>query len=91
MTFLNAKELNLTKKFLSDGYIINKSNKSSIVYIENLYQKILKKIFKSKKTIDLNLLHKYIDYSDLNNFRLELIYNLNIDKKLKEETETSSA
>ena len=70
MTFLNSKELNLTKKFLSDGYIINKSNRSSIIYIENLYQKTLKKIFKSKKAIDLNLLHKYIEYNDLNNFRL---------------------
>ena len=83
MTFLNAKEVNLTKKFLSDGYIIKKSNRTSLIYIENLYQKILKKIFKSKRTIDLNLLHKYIDYSDLNNFRLELIYKLNADKKLR--------
>ena len=83
MTFLNSKELNLTKKFLSDGYIINKSNRSSIIYIENLYQKTLKKIFKSKKAIDLNLLHKYIEYNDLNNFRLELIYKLNTDKNLR--------
>ncbi len=83
MIYLNSNEKKLTKKFLSDGYIINKSKKASKKYLENLYQTILKKIFKSKKKINLNFLHNHIKQSDLNNFRLELIYFLNKDKGLK--------
>lgn len=49
MIYLNSKEKKITNKFLSQGYIINTSKKSSKIYIDNLYQQILKKIFKSKK------------------------------------------
>ena len=48
-----------------------------------MYQKVLKKIFKTKKKINLNFLYKYINYNNLNEFRLELIYNLNKDKYLR--------
>ncbi len=83
MIYLDSKEKKITKKFLSQGYIVNTSKKSSKIYLDNLYQEILKKIFKSKKKINLNLLHKHVNYNDLNNFRLELIYFLNRDTRLK--------
>lgn len=83
MIYLDSNEKKITNKFLSHGYIINKSKKSSKIYIDNLYQVILKKIFRSKKKINLNLLHKHVGNDDLNNFRLELIYLLNKDDRLK--------
>lgn len=83
MNYLTKKEKYISNKFLLKGYYINKSNKFSSLYIDKLFQKILKKILNSKKKVNLNLLHKKVNYNDLNNFRLELIYYLNKDKAFK--------
>ena len=83
MIYLNPKEKKITNNFLSNGYIVKKSKISSNTYLIDLFQKTLKKIFKSKKKINLNFLHKHIQYNELNNFRLELIYLLNREKDLR--------
>ena len=59
MNFLTIKEKILLKNFVSKGYVINNTNNKSFTYIENLYQKVLKKIFKTIKKININLLNKY--------------------------------
>ena len=83
MEYLLKKELLIKKQFINKGYIIKKiKNKRSL----NLIKKLVIEIIRKKtlvKNIDLNQIHKIIDKSDLNNFRLFLFEELNKNEKFK--------
>lgn len=84
MTFLNDHEKRQSNKFLSKGYIISKvESQNSLEYIHQLIDKKINKILQSKKKINLNYLHKYINTNELNYFRVELISELNKDQELR--------
>jgi sporadic carbohydrate cluster 2OG-Fe(II) oxygenase len=83
MTFLSKLEKNVSKKFLDKGYIISKvENIDSLTIILNLILKIIKKRVKNKR-IDLNNIHKLLPVSELNEFRLEVINDINKNKILR--------
>ncbi len=78
MNFLEKKENNLTKRFLSNGFIINQTESiKSIKFLKNLIQTSLKKHLKTKVNINLNYIHKYISFEELNEFRIKVIFDLN--------------
>lgn len=84
MNFLNKNENKLTKKFLQNGYIINKSeSKNSLQYIEATIQKSVRKYLNIEKKINLNFIHKYISYPELNEFRIKIIQDLSNDKNFR--------
>ena len=84
MTFLNDDEKRQSHKFLSKGYIISKvESRNSLEYIHQLIDKKINKILMNKKKINLNFLHKYINTIRLNDFRVELISELNKDQELR--------
>ena len=80
MYFFDKEEKKLTELFLKKGYIINKAQSKSYKYIFNKIINNVKKILKTKNKIDLNYLHKFVKYEEINNFRLKLIYLINKDR-----------
>jgi sporadic carbohydrate cluster 2OG-Fe(II) oxygenase len=77
--FFEKKEINLSNKFKSKGYIISKvQDIKSLNYIKEITINNLKKILKLKKSheINLNNFHEMIDQESLNDVRVNLI-NLN--------------
>ena len=77
MTFLSKLEKNVSKKFLDKGYIISKvENIDSLTIIINLILKSIKKRFKNQR-INLNNVHKLLPVSELNEFRLGIINDIN--------------
>ena len=62
--FLDKKEIEISKKFKKEGYIISKiNNKKSLNYIKNLINYNLKKILriKNKSSVNLNNIHLLIN------------------------------
>jgi sporadic carbohydrate cluster 2OG-Fe(II) oxygenase len=78
----NKDHLSLLKK----GYLIKPvENKKSLNYINVFFKKRLlkEKNFKKIKKFNFNNLHKYIPVSELNEVRLKLIKEMNLDKKFR--------
>ena len=83
MEFFKKNEISVSRKFIKNGYIISKVEKTlSINYLKNLILKHSKRILK-KKNINLNKIHKYVSINNLNEFRLEIINKLNNDTKTR--------
>jgi len=84
MSFLSFSEQKKSRNFIKKGFLIEViEKKKSLNYIDKLIQKSIKKILKNKQKINLNLLHKHVEISKLNNFRLRLINMINSDKYFK--------
>ena len=84
MEFSSKLEKKISNRFKKEGYIISKSeNLSSLRYIKTKIVKLIKKKLNTKKNIDLNKIHKYIDVKNLNEFRLYIIEKLNSDKNIR--------
>ena len=80
MNFLKKKEYTQSNKFLTNGYIISKTeNRKSIYFLKSLIKAKSEKLL-NKKKIDINKIHKYVSVDNLNEFRLEIIYELNKNK-----------
>ncbi len=84
--FLPSIHKDISNKFEKDGYVIFDIKKK-----ESL-KKIKKKLFQfSKKNLKKNIFeneffnnaHKFIDLSDINDFRLKIINEMNKDKELR--------
>lgn len=83
MIFLSKLEKDVSKKFLDKGYIISKvENIDSLTIILNLILKIIKKRIKNKRIV-LNNIHKLLPVSELNEFRLGVINDINKNKILR--------
>ena len=79
MNFLKKKEYTQSNKFLTNGYIISKTeNRKSIYFLKSLIKAKSEKLLNKK--IDINKIHKYVSVDNLNEFRLEIIYELNKNK-----------
>ena len=81
-------EKKLSEKLINNGYLINKvESKKSLKYIDNFIKKKIIKYFKkiniSLNSINLNKLHQTIDLKNLNNLRLKIISEINLDKKFR--------
>ena len=77
---------NLNKKFLKDGFLIEKvENKQAFKYINNLIKNKLYDLLKLKrsKKFSINNIHNFINQSELNSLRVKLINYLNNDKKFR--------
>ena len=77
---------NLDKKFLKDGFLIEKvENKKALKYINNLIKNKLYDLLKLKrsKKFSINNIHNFINQSELNSLRVKLINYLNNDKKFR--------
>ena len=87
MNFLDRKDIELSKKFKKDGFIITDiDNFKSLNYIQNKIIKSTQLKINRKKFNELDFLnniHKKIRLNDLNNFRLNIMKNINNDKKFK--------
>jgi len=84
MSFLSIKEKKKSLKFINEGFLIQSvENQESLNYINNLIKNSIKKILKKKEQINLDFLHKYIEVSELNKFRLKLISLMNKDKNFR--------
>ena len=77
----------LNKKFLNQGYLIQKvESKEALKYINSLIKNKLFNLTKNsfpKKSISLDNIHSFIKPSELNSIRLKLINHLNSDKKFR--------
>lgn len=75
--FLTDKEIKISKEFLSKGYTIqNTQSLRSLNKIKSKITSISKKILGVKK-LNLNFVHKYISKDNINDFRLEVIKQMN--------------
>ena len=88
MNFLTKKELKLGHEFKKKGYvIINIKNLNCLDYIQkkiikSTELKLNKKKFNSQSF--LNNIHKRVTVKELNNFRVNIMKNINKDKKFKQ-------
>ena len=81
----NKNNTKFEKTFLNRGYLVEKVEDSkSLNYINNVIQKKIQKLLKTKKTINFNHLHKIINEKNLNKMRLSLINHINNDKNFKD-------
>ena len=83
MNFLTKNEKLINNQFRRNGFLIFRSKKESLNYIHIFFNKILGKLLKKNKKINLNHLHRYIDIKNLNEFRLSLLYYLNQNELFK--------
>jgi len=84
MNFLTSVEDKLSKRFINNGYIINKVHQiDSLAFINKLIIDNVKNILSIKRNINLNFLHKFVSIKELNSFRLSLIYNINKNPKFR--------
>ncbi len=87
VSFISTEELNLSNKFLKDGYLIKKiSDQKALSFIKKLFLKSIrhKKEFKKIKDSEIfDKTHKYLKKNNLNDFRLNLINILNNNKYLR--------
>ncbi len=84
MEFSSKLEKKISNRFKKEGYIISKSeNLVSLRYIKTKIVKLVKKKLNTKRNIDLNQIHKYIDVKNLNEFRLYIIEKLNSDRNIR--------
>ena len=77
---------NLNKKFLKDGFLIEKvENRQALKYINNLIKNKLCDLLKLKKSkkFSINNIHNFTNQSELNSLRVKLINYLNNDKKFR--------
>ena len=88
--YLEKNEIELSKKFLKNGYVILKQkNLTNLKYIRSLIVKNSAKIIGIKTPNDkiserfLNNIHKDVKIKELNNFRLKIIKCINEDKDFK--------
>ncbi|EMH80508.1 hypothetical protein HIMB114_00009010 [alpha proteobacterium HIMB114] len=81
-TFLTKNEKTINDKFKKKGYVICKAKSESYKYINDFILKVIKKNLKIKNP-DLNKLHKLVKVNDLNEFRLNLIYQINRNSDFK--------
>ena len=87
--FLTKKEEKITKDYLKNGYVIhNIENLESLNWIRNYYCQIIKqklpKIKEKEEENILNNIHKYVQASKLNKFRLDIINKINSEKNFRE-------
>ncbi|MDC0617397.1 2OG-Fe(II) oxygenase [Candidatus Pelagibacter ubique] len=83
MSFLDNKEKKITNEFLKKGYLLNPVEKrKSLKYISNLVKKAVSKYLK-RKNVNLNLIHKYIPKKNINDFRVNIIREINKDNMLR--------
>ena len=80
--FLSKKEIKISEQYLNHGYIIqNVDDIKSLDWIMNRFCKIiyetLPKLKKNKPHNILNNIHKNIEISDLNKFRLDIFNKIN--------------
>ena len=87
--FLNKSEKLMSKQFLTEGYLIKKTE--DLLQLNNLQTFIAQqsaKLLKVKKIKDnltwLNNIHNYISPKQLNSFRLDLIHFINEKNKFRE-------
>ena len=89
--FLEKKEIELSKKFIKDGYVKIKAD--NIKYLDNikkLFKTIINEELKKKKIKSsiydhdiFNKIHKLIPVSELNDFRLSVISKINNNMSLR--------
>ena len=87
--FLSKKEIKISEQYLNHGYVIqNVDDIKSLDWIRNHFCKIiytaLPKLKKNKPNDILNNIHKNIDISDLNKFRLNIISKINSINNFRE-------
>ena len=87
--FLSKKEIKISEQYLNHGYVIqNIDDIKSLDWIRNHFCKIiyttLPKLKKNKPNNILNNIHKNIDISDLNKFRLNIISKINSINNFRE-------
>ena len=86
--FENLNEHRINKSYLSNGYVIEKSEEKEAlrqirsVFIKNI-NRLLPKTKNKKDDFVLNNIHKFIDLKDLNSFRLEIIHKINNTNNFK--------
>ena len=87
VNFLDNKEQKIAKEFLKNGYVIRKiNNEKALNWIKKLFNKIVSKKNKMPKSFTqypFNAAHKYIKKNKLNNFRVDLINDLNKEKEFR--------
>ena len=79
-------ELKISNEFLNNGYVIKKINQiKSFNWVQDKILKISKKVLKNKKLPDdfFNQTHKFVNLKDLNNFRVNVLNELNNSKEFK--------
>ena len=87
--FLSKKEAKITDQYLNQGYVIQDvDNIYSLDWIRNYFCKIISTTFpkfkKDKPAKILNNIHKHIDPSDLNKFRLDIFNKINSSNNFRE-------
>tara|TARA_B100001093_G_scaffold252581_1_gene241735 strand:- start:424 stop:1218 length:795 start_codon:yes stop_codon:yes gene_type:complete len=88
MNFLTKKELKLSHEFKKKGYIIINIKKLNCLdyiqkkIIKSTELKLNRKKFNSQSF--LNKIHKRVTVKELNNFRVNIMKNINNDKKFKQ-------
>ncbi len=87
-TFLDQKDLNISKEFETRGYIIRDiEDKTSINKIQSFFTNEIKKNLRIKKKISnlslLNNIHKFIKRKDLNEFRLKIMNSMKNNKEFR--------
>ena len=80
---------NLEQNFIKNGFLIRKvENKASLNYINKFIKESIKDFLRNKnitvsKVININKIHEIIEIKDLNNLRLKIIKEINLDKKFR--------
>ena len=87
VSFVNQEEKKISNQFLKNGYVIKKIlDEKALNNIKGLFIKILNKKINLKKKIDkdfFNNFHKFIRVKDLNDFRLNVINELNNNQNFR--------
>jgi len=86
--YLTKKEECLTSKYLDQGYIIKPvANRKALNWIKSQYLKIIKEYLGIKVTRGsediLNLIHQKVSLTQLNNFRIKIIREVNDIKEFR--------
>ena len=77
--FLTAEEKKINKSYLEKGYVIKDiSDKSSLEWISNFFIKVIRiKNKHSSKQKFFNNIHRSLNISNLNDFRMNIINKIN--------------
>ena len=88
--YLDKQEKEISKEYLSQGFVVRPVyDKKAFLYIKKfIISKITQSKFfkksKLKETDVLNNTHKFVNKSNLNDFRIDMLKSIFLDKKLKE-------
>ena len=87
--FLSDREKKTSKEYLNQGFVIqNVAEKNSLNWIRDCFHKIIKKEIPKIKNDNteniLNNIHKYVEVSKLNSFRVNLINKINSINNFRE-------